>query len=76
MGCSSKLSTQSKGDEIWLSSITEYAALNKLKSKTPTSVQEDTVAAMVQRIVGDRASDFIIVVDPSLAPNAPDTFRV
>ena len=55
---------------------TEFEALNRLRTKTPPSVQAATVTAMVKRILGNRSSEFSIIVDPSLSSTGKDSFKV
>ncbi|XP_076439887.1 alpha-N-acetylglucosaminidase-like isoform X2 [Babylonia areolata] len=57
-------------------SAVEFEALNRLRSKSPASVQADTVSAMIQRVVGDRASEFVILVSSELSTTGNDAFRI
>ncbi|XP_076439884.1 alpha-N-acetylglucosaminidase-like isoform X1 [Babylonia areolata] len=57
-------------------SAVEFEALNQLRSKSPASVQAATVSAMVKRVVGDRASEFVIVISPELSTTGKDVFKI
>ncbi|XP_076077103.1 alpha-N-acetylglucosaminidase-like isoform X5 [Mytilus galloprovincialis] len=54
----------------------EFHTLDVLYSRVPADAQQRTVTALIQRVVGARASQFKAIVNPALAPNRIDTFHL
>ncbi|VDI10085.1 alpha-N-acetylglucosaminidase [Mytilus galloprovincialis] len=54
----------------------EFHTLDVLYSRVPADAQQRTVTALIQRVVGSRASQFKAIVNPALAPNRIDTFHL
>ncbi|XP_052092203.1 alpha-N-acetylglucosaminidase-like isoform X5 [Mytilus californianus] len=54
----------------------EFHTLDVLYSRVPADAQQRTVTALIQRVVGARASQFKAIVNPALGPNRIDTFHL
>lgn len=52
----------------------QWPSLNKLKSKTPATVQQKAVEGILQRLIGNRTADFQIEIDPDLNPSDKSTY--
>ena len=50
--------------------------VDNLKSQTPIPAQELAVRALISRLLPDRASEFTVVVDPTLAKAGQDAFAL
>ncbi|VDH90347.1 alpha-N-acetylglucosaminidase [Mytilus galloprovincialis] len=54
----------------------EFPSLDVLYSRVPADVQQRTVTALIQRVVGARASQFKATVDPTIAEKKIDAFHL
>ncbi|XP_048255627.1 alpha-N-acetylglucosaminidase-like isoform X4 [Haliotis rufescens] len=61
---------------VQLSCGREFSTLNHIRSKTPSDVQSTAAADLIKRVIGVRASDFLVSVDPSIGPKNRDTFKL
>lgn len=61
-----------------VSSVVEdkWPCLDVLKTTTSPQVQEAAVHGLVQRLLGHRAAEFTITVQPDLGPKDRDTYRL
>nr|KAG5689260.1 hypothetical protein BaRGS_006380 [Batillaria attramentaria] len=61
---------------VQFTSAREFETLKHLKSKSSAETQAATVTGMVKRVIGDRANEFVIRVNPSLSTTGKDTYQL
>ena len=54
----------------------EFETLNHLKTSVSAPRQADTVVELIRRLIGAKAAQFDVVVDPNIGPPYRDTFKV
>ena len=54
----------------------DFPSLDHLQPSATSDVQTEAVRQLITRVVKDRASRFVVKVDPSIGPRNKDTFRV
>ncbi|XP_046550249.1 alpha-N-acetylglucosaminidase-like isoform X2 [Haliotis rubra] len=59
-----------------LQCYSEFSTLNHIRSKTPYDVQSTAAGDLISRVIGNRSSDFLVSVDPSIGPKNRDTFKL
>ncbi|XP_077981235.1 alpha-N-acetylglucosaminidase-like isoform X2 [Glandiceps talaboti] len=57
-------------------SLNDFKTLDHLKPSVSAETQAQTVRDMIQRLIPERASQFKVVVDPSIGPVNLDTFEI
>ncbi|XP_067677371.1 alpha-N-acetylglucosaminidase-like isoform X2 [Haliotis asinina] len=61
---------------VHLSCGREFSTLNHIWSKMPSDVQSTAASDLISRVIGNRSSDFLVSVDPSIGPKNRDTFKL
>ena len=56
--------------------MVDFPQLSHLKTKSSPGVQRNAALGVISRLIGDRVTDFDVIVDASIGPNERDTFKV
>jgi len=59
-----------------VSSYKDFPQLSHLKTKSSPGVQRNAALGVISRLIGDRVTDFDVIVDASIGPNERDTFKL
>ncbi|XP_046664926.1 alpha-N-acetylglucosaminidase-like isoform X2 [Homalodisca vitripennis] len=51
-------------------------SLSKIRTYSNASTQEEAVKGLIQRVIGDRASEFSIMVNPEIQREGADVFKI
>ncbi|XP_059151841.1 alpha-N-acetylglucosaminidase-like isoform X1 [Physella acuta] len=59
-----------------VTALIDFPQLNHIKPKATPEQQAQAVKDLIRRLIKDRASEFNVIVDPSIGPNNKDTFQL